>query len=218
MARFFLLRGRFWLTVLKIFLLAFVALMVVVQIPEMRYDLGEKKPVEIGSPEQLNPDRLERTEFASVEGRGNFERAFIYQRYGLSYTYFTIEPYGLRLVVRTYEKVDQGWNDLRRFVGKLRPFDDQPFSYRIEEIYQEQFQVTIPEDAYFLALYDVPRLSGWQLGGMIFAVLVWALMLYLFFFFKPKRRLFSFSEGEYPEQRSGRKGKRAETAETTGGT
>jgi hypothetical protein len=215
---FFLLRGRFWLSVLKVFLLGFVAMMIVIQIPEMRYDLGSKDPVRIESPAQLDSGLPERAVFASIRGHADFERAFVYQRYGLAYTYFTLDPYGLRMVVRTYEKVDRQWEELTRFVGRLRPFDDQPFSYRVEEIFQEQFQATIPEDAYFLALYDVPKLSGWQLGGVIFAAVVWAVMFYFFFFFKPRKRPVSFSGDEYPEQRPGRRKRSAKPAESTGGT
>ena len=186
--RIFLLKGRFWLTLLKVLALLFVGSMVLIQIPELSYDFGPKQPVEINSSKELTRSRFSKTTFASIEGIPNFDRAFIYQRYGLSYTYFTIEPYGINLVARTYEKVTDEWKDLTRFVGKLRPFDRQPFSYRIRQIYKERFKEDVPEDAFFLALYDVPKVSGWQIGAVIFASLLWGVMFYLFFFFKWMRR------------------------------
>ena len=185
--RFFLLRKGFWLLVLKLLALLFVAVMVVIQVPELLYDLGPKQPVEIAGPEGLGPGRFSKATFVSVSGSPNFDRAFVYRRYGLSYTYFLVEPYGIRLVVRTYEKVEDDWKDITQFVGKLRPFSRQPFSYRIRSIYRERFKEEIPRDAYFLALYDVPKPSGWQIGALIFAGILFAAMVYLFFFFRWKR-------------------------------
>ncbi len=179
--------GRFWLTLLKVLALLFVGSMVIIQIPELSYDFGPQQPVEINGPEELTRSRFNKSTFASIEGTPNFDRAFIYKRYGLSYTYFTIEPYGINLVARTYEKVTDKWKDLTRFVGKLRPFNKQPFSYRIRQIYRDKFEEEVPEDAFFLALYDVPKVSGWQIGALIFASLLWGVMFYFFFFFKWKR-------------------------------
>ena len=48
----------------------------------------------------------------------------------------------------------------------------------------EKFQVPVGEDAFFLALDDVPRLSGWQVGALIFASLLWIVMFYMFYFYK----------------------------------
>jgi hypothetical protein len=180
----FLLNKRFWLTIVKVLGLLFVVAMVWWQIPELRYDLSPKQPVEIRTRGDMSPDQFSRTTFVLVHGRPDFARAFIYQRYGLSYTYFTIEPYGMHLVVRTYEKVTDEWRALNRFLGKLGPFDRQPFSYRVRDIYQERFQVDVPENAFFLALDDVPRLSGWQVGGVIFAGALGLAMFYLFFLFR----------------------------------
>jgi hypothetical protein len=180
----FLLSKRFWLTVVKVFGLVFVGGMVWVQIPELRYDLGPKRPVEISGPEDLSIERFGHATFVSIAGKPNFKRAFVYRRYGLSYTYFTVDPYGMRLVVRTYEKVTDEWKDLNRFLGRLRPFKRQAFSYRIRHIYREKFSVEIPENAFFLALDDVPRSSGWQLGAMAFAGCLWAVMFYLFFLYR----------------------------------
>lgn len=185
--RFFPLRGRFWLLVLKLLALLFVGLMIVIQIPELIYDFGPKEPAEIAGPDALSPGRFTKATFASLAGKPNFDRAFVYRRYGLTYTYFLVEPYGERLVVRTYEKVEDSWKDITQFVGKLRPFNRQPFSYRIRNIYRERFEAEIPPDAYFLALYDVPKPSGWQIGAVIFAGILFAAMIYLFFVFRWKR-------------------------------
>jgi hypothetical protein len=173
--------------------------MVLVQIPELTYDLAPKRPVRITAVSQLDPERLGGKVFASVEGTPDFEDAFIYQRYGLSYTYFTIQPYGLRMVVRTFEKVDDSWRNRRQFLGKLRPFDDQPFSYAIEEIYRSDFDVEVPENSYFLALDDVPKVSGWQLGAAIFALVMFAVLFYLFFFFGPLKSPFDEPAPGRPE-------------------
>jgi hypothetical protein len=170
----------------KLFALAFVAAMILIQIPELGYDFGPKEPVEIAGPEGLEPGRFNRATFVSLTGTPNFDRAFIYRRYGLSYTYFLIEPYGLGLVARTYEEVDDTWKTISQFVGKLRPFDRQPFSYRIRDIFEERFQEEIPQSAYFLAIYDVPKPSGWQVGAVALAGALWGLMFYMFFFFRRK--------------------------------
>jgi hypothetical protein len=191
--------------------LVFIASMFVVQISELRYDLGSKTPIEIDGVEKLQAQAGKGTIFASVRGKPNFQMAFIYQRYGLSYTYFLLEPYHSGLVVRTYETVGPEWEELTRFVGKLRPFDDQPFSYAIERILLEQFGEKVPPGAFFLGLYDVPKLSGWQVGAMSFALVLWAAMFYLFFFFHPKHRPQPAFDGAYPEQerRRGRPGSSA---------
>lgn len=180
-------KKKFWLTVLKIFALLFVAFMFVVQIPELLYDFGPKEPVSIAGPDELDADRFRRATFVTLPGKPDFDHAFIYRRYGLDYTYFIIEPYGVRLVARTYEKVSDDWKIFEQFVGKLRPFNRQPFSYRIRQLYKERFQLDIPEKAFFLALYDVPKPSGWQIGALVFAALLWGVMFYFFFFFKWKK-------------------------------
>jgi hypothetical protein len=185
----FFLRGRFWLFVLKIFGLAFVSGMILVQIPEMRYGLSSKNPVEIAAPHELSFERFPSATFVSIKGKADFEKAFVYRRYGLSYTYFNIEPYGMLLVVRTHLTVNEEWRDLERFLGKLRPFRYQPFHYRIRDIYMDMFDTPVPREAFFLALDDVPRLNGWQVGAVIFASLLWAVMFYMFFFFKGWKRL-----------------------------
>lgn len=179
-------KKKFWLTVLKIVALLFVTFMVAVQIPELLYDFGPKEPVEIKGPHDLDTQRFKRATFVTLPGKPDFDHAFIYRRYGLDYTYFTIVPYGTRLVARTYEKVSDDWKLYEQFVGKLRPFNRQPFSYRIRQLYKDRFQLDIPEDAFFLALYDVPKPGGWQIGALILACLMWAVMFYFFFIFKWK--------------------------------
>jgi hypothetical protein len=178
----FLFRPKFWLHVLKIIALVFVAGMILVQIPELLYDLGPKRPITISGPADLSFEQVPGTIFASIKGKPDFEKAFVYHRYGLSYTYFNIRPYGMRLVARTYEPVTEEWKQLDRFLGKLRHFNRQPFHYRIRDIYEERFGVSVPEDAFFLALDDVPGLNGWQVGAFIFAFLLWIVMFYLFYF------------------------------------
>ncbi len=178
-----LLSKTFWLTILKVAALAFVALMIAAQVPEILYDLQPLEPVAVTGPEDLTRDRFGGNTFVAVQGTPNFDHAFVYERYGLRYTYFNLDPYGLRLVVRTYEQVSDDWKNLRRFVGRLRPFEGQPFSYSIRHIYKDRRGVDIPEDAFFLALDDVPGLSGWQVGASVFGAVLWIVMFYLFFFF-----------------------------------
>jgi hypothetical protein len=180
----FFLRGRFWLVVLKLLALAFVGAMILVQLPEIRYGLGSQAPVAVAGPHELSLARFPRATFVLIQGKPDFTKAFVYRRYGLSYTYFNLEAYGMRLVVRTHRTVDGEWRELDRFLGKLRPFRYQPFHYRIRDIYGEMFAAPVPPDAFFLALDDVPRLSGWQVGAVIFAALLWVAMFYMFFFFR----------------------------------
>ncbi len=177
----FLKNKNFWLLLLKLSALLFVGAMILVQIPELRYDLGPGEPVPVAGPDELSLGRFPRATFVSVAGKADFERAFVYRRYGLSYTFFNLHPYGLRLVVRTYDPVTEQWRDLERFLGKLRPFRRQPFHYHIRDIYRDRFKAEIPEDAFFLALYDVPGLNGWQVGAVAFASLLWLGMAYAFF-------------------------------------
>ena len=180
----FLLKKRFWLFVLKVLCLVFVAGMLAVQIPNLRYALGPKTPAPVETPEGLSRDRFGAAAFVSIQGRPDFDQAFVYKRYGLSYTYFTVQPYGLRLVVRTHETVTDDWRGINRFLGKLRRFERQPFSYRIRQIYHDRFGVDIPDDGFFLSLDEVPRLSGWQAGATIFALVLWLVLFYFFFLFR----------------------------------
>ena len=169
------------LTFLKVFLLLLVAFMAWMQIPELFYDLGSKKPVEITSLADLTGSQIRGTVFASVKGTPDFTNAFVYQRYGLDHHYFTVEPYGMKMVVRTYDEITDEWRQIGRFVGRLRPFEKQPFSHYIAAIYREKFGVTVPEDAWFLALDDVPRPSGWQIGGLVLSAIIWLILFWAFF-------------------------------------
>ncbi|MBI4772712.1 MAG: hypothetical protein HY788_00790 [Deltaproteobacteria bacterium] len=171
----------------KIAFLIFVASMIVVQIPELEYDLGDRTPVSIGGPEELSSNRFPRAVFAAVKGTADFRHRFTYSRYGLTFTYFNLDNYGARLVVRTYEPVNEQWEKIELFLGKLRPFKSQAFHYKIRDIYKESFGVDIPEDAFFLGLDDVPKLSGWQVGAVVFAGILWVVLFYMFFLFRRKK-------------------------------
>jgi len=172
---------RTLLTFLKILLLLIVAFMAWMQVPELAYDFGSKTPLEINDPQQLAELKVTGATFASVKGTPDFTNAFVYQRYGLDHHYFTVDPYGMKMVVRTYDEITDEWRQIGRFVGRLRPFDDQPFSRYIAAIYLEKFGVTVPGDAWFLALDDVPKPSGWQIGGLFFSAVIWLVMFWLFF-------------------------------------
>lgn len=170
---------------LKALLLLFVARMMLLQVPELLYDISGPTPVRIEGPQDLAPGRFKTSTFVNIAGRPDFTRAFVLPTHGLRITSFPIEPYGMNLIARTYDKVDEEWEKLDHFVGRLRPFKQQPFRGRIQKIFLGQYQREIPEGAYVLTLYDVPHLSGWQVGAVIFAGLLWALM---FFFFFVRRR------------------------------
>ena len=180
---------RILLTFLKVLLLLVVAFMAWMQIPELIYDFGSKTPLAITNPAQLSGSKISGTTFASVEGAPDFTNAFVYRRYGLDHHYFTVEPYGTRLVVRTYDEINEDWRQLTHFLGRLRPFDQQPFSGYIAAIYLERFGVSIPSDAWFLALDDVPDPSGWQIGGLILSGAIWSVLFWLFFLRKKYFRL-----------------------------
>ena len=170
------------ITVAKTVSLLFVGWMISLQIPEISYDLGAKIPIVISGPEELIPERFTHSTFAAIKGQGDFAKAFVYKTHGLSYSYFTIKAFGHeKVVVRTSEPITDQWNEFDRFVGRLRPFRQQPFSYRIKAILKDSFQIDLPDEAYFLALYDKPELNGWQVGAALFASLMWVLMFYLFF-------------------------------------
>ena len=179
----FLIRKKFWLTVLKLFMLAFVGGMILVQVPELRYDLGSREPVAIESPSQLADLRPRGSTFATVAGKADIERAFVYSTHGISYSYVLVKPYDRRLVVRSFENITKEWQQFDRFVGRLKPFRRMPFSRRIRSLFQKEFKVEIPADAYFLGRDDVPRPSAWQIGALIFASLLWAVLFYFFWFF-----------------------------------
>ena len=184
----FLFRKRFWLTLLKLILLAFVTWMIRLQIPELRYDLGTKTPVRIAGPADLAAQPGDRPTFAAVEGKVDFDKAFVHNTHGVTNAYFLIEGYDNVLVVRSYEKVTDDWRKLDRHVGRLKTYHRMPFSRTIRTIFRDRFKVEVPPEAWFLARDDVPRPSAWQIGAVIFATALWCVLLY-FFFIRRKKTL-----------------------------
>ncbi len=176
------LRKRYLWIPAKLLAMAFPTLLLVVQIPEMQYDLsGGGRPVEIATPEQLAGGRSSRATFAAVSGKIDFDKKLSHTTYGLAFTYFTLEGYGESIIVRTYNKVDDNWSGRDRFEGKLRPYNDMPFSRTVRAMFRERCGLAIPPGAFFLAHEDVPDLSGWNVGAVIFSTVLWATMFYFFF-------------------------------------
>jgi hypothetical protein len=180
-----IIRYRFFrrlpLTVLKLFLLAVVTMMIRVQIPELRYDFGSHEPAEVASTDDLSLERFPQPAVASVEGTPDLTKAARYATHGVPFSYFLLEGYGPKLVVRTPEKIDRDWTDINIHIGRLRPYHRMPFSRSVRAGFQQLFDVRIPEDAFFLARDDVPRPSGWTLGAVIFASVLWCVLAYFFF-------------------------------------
>ena len=190
----FLVSGHFWLTLIKSLLIAFVLLMLYIQIPELRYDTLGGRPIDIGSPEDIVPELLRGSSFARVRGTANLENAFVYERYGLQYTYFTLDPYGLQIIARRYGSDVESWEGQTLFEGKLKPFDSQPFSYVIRDIFADQNGVSPSPDAFFLGVGDVPAANGWQIGSVALALVMLAAMVYFFFFFRRDKQKRWFSD------------------------
>ena len=180
---------KIFLTIIKVFLMIVVTAMVLFQIPEFRYDFGPQTPVQIESPEQLESLDVQESTFASIKGTINLDRAATFSTHGLTYTYFMLTEYGNSLIVRTYERVDEGWTDIDRHVGRLKPYEQMPFSRSVRAGFKTNFDVMLADKAYFLGRDDVPHVGGWSVGGMIFAVVLWCVLVYLFFIrrrgFKP---------------------------------
>jgi hypothetical protein len=172
---------RILLLVLKLVALAFVTMMVRLQIPELRYDFGVAEPVEISSPNDLSMARFRRPTFAAVEGKPDLAKAAVYASHGVPFTYFLLEGYGARLVVRTPEQVDPEWANVHAHLGRLRPYHRMPFSRSVRAGFQQLFEVSIPDDAFFLARDDTPRASGWTVGAVVFAGTLWCTLVYFFF-------------------------------------
>ncbi len=179
-------RNKYLIAALKIAALIFMGGMVAILLPELVYDFGPKQPLTISGPEDLLAKRPKGTVFASLQGSPDFTRAFVYPRYGLRPTYFTLKSYDMLVVVRTYEEVNADWKSIERFLGKLRPFHRQPFHYRIRDIYKERFELNVPENAYFLAMDDVPKVGGWNIAAFIFSCVLWLAMFFFFLIF-PRR-------------------------------
>jgi hypothetical protein len=172
---------RIALFLVKVFVMVIVTVMATVLIPEFRYDLGPKTPVDVAAPRDLSPERFATSTFATVHGKGDFDKAFVHAKYGVPYTYFLLDDYGPALVVRTAEEVTDDWEKLDRHVGRLRKYRRMPFSRTVRAVFKDRFKVDIPANALFLARDDVPRLSGWQVAAAIFACVLWFLLAYLFF-------------------------------------
>jgi hypothetical protein len=176
-----MLLGRIFLTFLKLFLLLVVTAMIKFQIPELQYDFGERKPVNVQSPDELSLERFGRSTFASVRGKADFNKAASFAKHGVRYTYFLLEEYGTKLVVRTPEAVSEEWEKIDFHVGRLRPYHRMPFSRSIRAGFRKLFDIGIPEDAFFLARDDAPRPNGWSVGAVIFASVLWCVLAYFFF-------------------------------------
>lgn len=173
--------GRIVLTGIKLFLMIVVTMYFKFLIPELRYDFGPKEPIKIESLEQLAAARSPRDVFASVRGKADFTKAAMFSKHGVRYTYFLLEEYGPRLVVRTPEEVSEEWTDIEFHVGRLRPYKRMPFDRSIRIGFREKLDVGIPEDSFFLGRDDVPRAGGWSIGALVFASVLWCVLFYFFF-------------------------------------
>ena len=173
--------GRIFLTLLKVFLLLIVIAMIRFQIPELRYDFGTKEPIHIQSVDELSMERFPRSTFAKIQGKANFTKAATFAKYGVRYTYFLLDEYGAKLVVRTSEAVSEEWAEIDFHVGRLRPFHRMPFSRSVRAGFRKNFDVGIPEGAFFLARDDAPRPSGWSIFGVSFAGILFCVLTYFFF-------------------------------------
>ena len=189
-----ILSGRFWLTLIKLFLLGIMLVMILLQIPELLYDTLENRPVRIGSSADLDPRLLKGTSFAIIQGSPNFEDGFDYIRYGIRFTYFTVDPYGTRIIARAYDVDTEVWEKMTELRGKLRPFSSQPFSYVIRELFAEKIGEEPADNTFFLGVNDVPKANGWQIGTVIFAILLFTAMVYFFFFFRRDKQRKFFSD------------------------
>jgi hypothetical protein len=147
----------------------------------MRYDFGSKDPVVIESPQQLKALDVQHSTFASIKGTINFKRAATFATHGLKYTYFMLDEYDNMLIVRTYETIDESWAEIGQHVGRLKPYDQMPFSRSVRAGFKKNFDVMLADKAYFLGRDDVPGVSGWSVGATIFAVALWCILAYFFF-------------------------------------
>jgi hypothetical protein len=173
--------GRFFLTLLKLFLLIIVTGMIKFQIPELRYDFDSKEPVQINSVEDLSPELFSRSTFVSVKGKADFTRAATFAKHGVQFTYFFLEGYDTKLVVRTAEAVNEDWAEINFHMGRLRPYDRMPFSRSVRAGFRKLYDIGIDDDAMFLARDDAPKLSGWSIGATVLACVLWCVMVYFFF-------------------------------------
>jgi hypothetical protein len=154
--------------------------------------------VEISSPNDLSLARFPQPTFAAVEGRPDLTKAAVYATHGVPFTYFLLDRYGAKLVVRAPEKVDKEWADITVHLGRLRPFHRMPFSRSVRAGFQQLFDVSIPDDAFFLARDDAPRPSGWTIGAEVFAIVLWCVLAYFFFIHARLARFLSLSSRKQP--------------------
>lgn len=155
--------------------------MIKFQIPELRYDFGSKEPIQISSVSELSIEHLPRSTFASIRGKADLTRAATFAKHGVRYTYFLLDEYGAKLVVRTAEDVNVEWEEIDFHIGRLRPYRRMPFSRSVRAGFRKLFDVGIPEDAFFLARDDAPRPSGWTIAAVTFAGILWCVLAYFFF-------------------------------------
>lgn len=173
--------GRIALTCVKIFLMIVVTAYFKFLIPELRYDFGPKEPVKIESMEQLSAARSSRSVFASIRGKADFTKSVAFVKYGVRYTYFLLEEYGPRLVVRTPEQAGEEWADIDFHIGRLRPYQRMAFDRSVSAEFRTRQGIEIPEDAFFLGRDDVPRPNGWLIGALVFSSVLWCVLFYFFF-------------------------------------
>jgi hypothetical protein len=173
--------ARIALALVKMLIMAVATLMIIVQIPELRYDLASGEPVQITAADQLSPARYAGPTLAVVHGTPDFERAAIFAKHGVQFTYFLLEEYGTALVVRAPEPLTEEWKQIDRHVGRLRTYARMPFRRSIRAGFRSNFGVELPEDALFLARDDVPRLSGWAIGAAVFSTALWCILFYCLF-------------------------------------
>lgn len=172
---------RIFLTLLKIFILLVATAMIKFQIPELRYDLGPKEPVPIESLEDLSGRHFDRSTFVSVRGKPDLSKAATFAKHGVRYTYFLLAEYGDKLVIRSPEIPNEEWADIDFHLGRLRPYHNMPFSRSVRAGFSQLFDVFIPDDAFSLARDDVPHPSGWSVGAVSFAGILWCVLAYFFF-------------------------------------
>ncbi len=172
---------RVFLIILKLFMMFVVTAMIMFQIPELQYDFGTKEPLCIKSVDELSIDRFPQSTFVSIQGKGDFAKAATLAKYGVQYTYFLLDGFDNKLVVRTHEAVGKEWENIDFHIGRLRPFDQMPFSRSIRAGFRKLYDVGVDQDAFFLARDDVPRLSGWSIGAVSLVSILWCLMAYFFF-------------------------------------
>ena len=92
-----------------------------------------------------------------------------------------LNEFDTALVVRTYEPVGGEWAGIDRHLGRFRRYSRMPFSRSVRAGFRQHFDITIPDNAYFLGRDDVPKPSGWSVGATIFAVVLWCILVYFFF-------------------------------------